>query len=290
LFIICLMLACPLGAAAQSPRTKIEALGLETMKVGRVTTLFAPKDRTRAKQLAELSEAAAAFFERQLGLSFEFRLAVLGQGDWFSPYGGAGMPYGIPWCSTAETLIVAPASLREGALINGPNEQADRRRVEFVALHEFGHLAAKRYFHPASAHEELPIPWFEELLATYFGYSFVAASNDQWAHSARQEWIARVESYIPRQLTLDWSFMRTLPPNELAQTYGWYQYLLNVRVADVHREHGLAFLQKLRAKLPLDNLDKWSSESLLRDLEQIAPGFQEWAAQFQKARSEVRSD
>jgi hypothetical protein len=234
----------------------------------------------RAQHLAELSEAAAAFVERQLGLSFEFQLAVLGQRDWFSPHGGAGMPYGIPWCSTSEALIVAPASLREGALINGPTEQADRRRVEFVTLHEYGHLASKRYFHPASSLEELPIPWFEELLATYFAYSFVAASNGEWTESARQEWIARVESYTPRQLSLDWSFMRTLPPTELAQTYGWYQYLLNARVADVHRAHGLAFLQKLKTTLPFDNLDKWSLESVLRDLEHIAPGFREWAARL----------
>jgi hypothetical protein len=66
------------------------------MKVGRVTTLFAPNDRARAKQLAELSEAVAVFFERELGVSFECRLAVLGPTQWFSPHGGPGMPYGIP--------------------------------------------------------------------------------------------------------------------------------------------------------------------------------------------------
>jgi hypothetical protein len=55
-------------------------------------------------------------------------------------------------------------------LIDGRNT----RRVDFVTLHEFGHLGAKQYLHPASTHEELRIPWFEELVATYFAYAFVS--------------------------------------------------------------------------------------------------------------------
>ena len=276
----CLMLACPVPAEAQSPLTKIEALGLESMKVGRITTQCAPNDRARAKQLAELSEAAAAFFERQLGLSFEFRLAVLGPGHWFSPH--EGMPYGIPWASGAEGLMVVPASLKEGALISGPNEQEDRRRVDFVTLHEFGHLATKRYLHPASAHEELPVHWFEELVATYFGYAFISSFDRQWAESARKDWIARVEGYTPRKLSLDWSFIRTLPADELAQTYAWYQYLLNLRAADIYPKHGLGFLRALKEKLPFHSMSTWTTESLLADLERITPGFQRWADEFQK--------
>jgi hypothetical protein len=46
------------------------------------------------------------------------------------------MPYGIPWCSVAERLMVVQASLKEGVLIDGRNEQEDHRRVDFVTLHE----------------------------------------------------------------------------------------------------------------------------------------------------------
>jgi hypothetical protein len=109
--IACLMVASAARAQGQSPRAKIEALGLDSMTRGRVTTLFAPGDRARALQLADLSQAAAVFFQRELGVSFDLRLAVLGPKDWFSPY-GAGLPYGIPWSSVAERLMVAPASLR----------------------------------------------------------------------------------------------------------------------------------------------------------------------------------
>jgi hypothetical protein len=221
------------------------------------------------------------FFERELGVVVELHLAVLGPKDWLQTH-GAGMPYGIPWCDVGERLIVVPASLKEGVLINGPNALQDRRRVDFVTLHEFGHLAAKQYLHPTSAHDELPVPWFEELVATYFAYAFVARFDPEWTESARQEWIAHVEGHTPRTRSLDWSFMRSLPPAELSATYGWYQNVLNLRAADVYAARGLIFLRALRETLPLRTMDAWTTDALLGDLERIAPGSQRWADELQR--------
>jgi hypothetical protein len=76
--------------------------------------------------------------------------------------------------------------------------------------------------------------------------------------------------------------MRTLPAHELSKTYGWYQRVLNLRVAEVYAGRALVFLQELKEKLPLRDMDTWTTESLLGHLEQIAPGFQRWADRFQK--------
>jgi hypothetical protein len=92
-----LMLTCIVPAQAQSPRTKIEALGLESMSVGRVTTLFAQNDRARAKQLGELSGAAVAFFERELGVSFE-------EDSRFSDR-SSGFRHTAPVCRTASLVF-----------------------------------------------------------------------------------------------------------------------------------------------------------------------------------------
>ena len=56
---------------------RIKQLQLDEMKAGRVTTYYAPGDQERAKELAVLAEKAAGFFERELGVSFEFSLAAL---------------------------------------------------------------------------------------------------------------------------------------------------------------------------------------------------------------------
>jgi hypothetical protein len=229
------------------------------------------------------------FFQRELGISFDIHLAALAPRQWFSPY-NSDLPYGIPWCSVPERLIVVPSSLKEGALISGRDSSFNSRLVDFVILHEFGHIANKQFFHPASTHEEFPIAWFEELLATYFAYAYMSSSDPAWSDSARGFWREEVAGYTPRVVSLDWSFMGSLPGPELGRTYGWYQVLLNLRAAETYAEHGIAFLPRLRTTLPMDSLDHWTTDLLLTRLEAVAPGFQQWAARLPGERRQPRND
>lgn len=275
--------ANPAHAQDPSPLAQLEALGLDTVTVGRVTAHFAAADREYAHRLATLSESAAAYFEREFGASFPLRLAVLSPDDWFDPYpGGGSLPYGMPWAWVEDLLMTTPASLDEGVLIAGPNVEADRRRVQFVLLHEFGHLATKQHLHPESPHPYSMVRWFEEFLATYFAYSYVRTYDPEWAESSRREWAEFVEGYSPAVLSLDWAFMRELPPEEYARTYAWYQNLLNLQVADVYEEHGLDFLRAVRGRMSWEHSEAWTNESLLRSLEGIAPGFEAWASDLQR--------
>ena len=260
-----------------SPLARVEALGLDTVKIGRVTAHFAPADRAYAHQLAALSEVAAAYFEHELGVSFPLRLAVLSPEDWFSPYGGDSMPYGMPWAWVGDLLMAAPASLDEGVLIFGSDDEATRRRVQFVLLHEFGHLANKQHLHPESPHPYSSVFWFEELVATYFAYAYVRAHDPGWAETSQREWGDYVGGHTPPVLSLDWSFMWDLPPDEFARTYAWYQNLLNLRAVNLYEQYGLDFLRMVRARLPWENSGEWMTESLLPALEEIAPGFEAWA-------------
>ena len=91
------------------------------------------------------------------------------------------------------------------------------------------------------------------------------------------------------EASLDWSFMRALPPAELAPTYGWYQTVLNLRVADIYAKHGLAFLRTLKDRLPFRTMDTWTTESLLGHLENIAPGFRRWADELQEGAVHPRN-
>jgi hypothetical protein len=105
------MVAAPaLQAQEPSPLARVDALALDTATLGRVTVHFAPGDGQRAAQLAELAEEAAVFFERELGLSFQFRLAVLSPGHWFSEFEDG--PYTLPWYSLAHDGADLPPALR----------------------------------------------------------------------------------------------------------------------------------------------------------------------------------
>lgn len=266
-----------------SPLKRIEALHLDTVKIGRVTAHFVPTDREYAHELATLSEAAAAYFERELDGSFPLQLAILSREHWFDPHwGGDSLPYGIPWGSVEDLLMTVPASLDEGVLILGPDDKANRRRVRFVMLHEFGHIANKRHLHPESPIPYSSVRWFEELLATYFAYSYVRADDPEWAEASRREWVDFLNGYSPAVLSLDWGFMRELAPDEIARTYAWYQILLNLWVANLYEERGLDFLRAVKDRLPWKDSGTWTTESLVPALEEIAPGFEARAVNLER--------
>lgn len=178
-------------------------------------------------------------------------------------------------------MIGVPASLTEGILIQGPDEEADLRRVRFVMLHEYGHLAAKQYLHPQGEQLWSSVRWFEEMMATCFAYAFVYQADPDWAGVARREWAAYVQRNPPSSATLDWQFMTRLPPQQVGQVYAWYQILLNLRAADLYAEHGLGFLRDVRDQLPWVTADQWTTEQLLTNVESFAPGFHGWAERLE---------
>jgi len=270
---------------APSPLARVRSAGLDTLVVGRVTAHFAPADRSRATSLATLLDAAGGYFEKEFGGGLPVHLAVLRPDAWFSPYEPDSVAlYGLPWGWVPESLAAVPASLEEGILIQGPDEQANQRRVRFVMLHEYGHLAAKRYLHPEGEQLWSSVRWFEEMIASYFAYTFVHQSDPDWTRAGRGEWEVHVQRDPPRSATLDWRFMMELPPREFGRTYAWYQNLLNVRVAALYDEQGLAFLQGARDQLPWKRCNTWTTDALLSELEPFAPGFQAWAEQLEQGQ------
>jgi ribosomal protein S18 acetylase RimI-like enzyme len=259
-----------------APLARVEALGLDTARVGRVTVHFAPADRERAAELAALAEAAAAFYDRELGVSFDFGVATLAPDHWFSEF--PDLPYAIPWVSGPDRLLFVASSLSEGFMVRGPTPLHDRRRIDAGLLHEYGHLLQNAYLRPESEWERLAVhpSWLGELLANYVSYAYIASADPAWAEGEKAMRRGVVEGYTPPVLSLEWGFMGDLPPDELARTYAWYQNLLTLRAAALYEAHGLCFLRALRDRLRGDPAS-WTTESILPSLEAIAPGFEAWS-------------
>ena len=275
-----LVMAAPASTLAQRPGAMavLDTLGLESGQMGHVTYYFATPDKARAQALASLINDAAAAFDRELDLRFDLSLAALGPDQWFSEF--PGVPYAVPWASIPERLLLLPSSLSQGVLITGPNELADRRRVDFVALHEYGHVAAKECFRPTAVEPYTPVSWFEELIATYFAYSYVAAADPEWASAARAEWSSQIEAFTPSVVSLDWSFMNSLPGPDLSRTYAWYQFVMNKRAAELYDRHGVALLPRLKAALLWKDASGWTPAGLLTALDGVTPELASWARDF----------
>ena len=266
-----------------SPGKILERLDLDTSTVGRVTAHFRQPDRPRALELAALVEQAAAMFEDKLRLSFPIELAALTPDDWFSDI--PGIPYAIPWPSMNERLLLLPSSLRVGLMVEGREPVVAKRLVDFVALHEYGHIAAKEYFRPGDRADYIPVQWFRELIATYFAYSYIATGDPAWARASRAEWETAVAASAPPVLSLDWGFMNEMTGIELAQTYEWYQLMLNLKAAELFDVHGVALLPALK-RLPWNQSRDWTSAVVVESLQSIDAGLADWARNFGVPRSD----
>lgn len=262
-----------LAAHGQTPLETLESLELESARIGHVTAHFATDDRHRAEHFAQLAGAAATYFEREFGLKFDLRVAALSPENWFSEF--PHIPYAMPWPSIPDKIIFMPSSLTEGLLVRGQNELAVRQRIDFVLLHELGHIAAKEYFRQTSDEDYLPIQWLDELIATYFAYAYVAYADPVWAATAVHEWQREVDGFSPTVLSLDWSYMNELPGGAVARDYGWYQIRLNLWAAQLYSEHGLDLLREIKQELPWESAESWKPAALLPLLDDIAAGFQE---------------
>lgn len=192
--------------------------------------------------------------------------------------------------STSERLMLVPSSLSQGVLIQGPNALANRRRVDFVAFHEFGHIAAKEYCRPTALEPRTPVSWFEELIATYFAYAYVAKTDPEWALAARAEWSSQIKAFTPQVISLDWSFMDFLPGPELARTYGRYQFVLNTGAAELYDRYGIAALPRVKAALAWQSAGSWTRGELVESLSTVMPDLADWARGFgHRSRSGLRA-
>lgn len=166
----------PLGAEARDLLKGVQALGLESSR--NVITVYYPKGHEeKALRLRTLIETAADFYDRELGVREKLHLAVLLPPEWgrlitWQPYGMPGVA-GTPPVAflpatddnlAANDAIAIRASVSPGAIsqIEGAGysyDQASRRSVDLVGLHELGHTYARAFG------IRVPSRWAGEMLA-----------------------------------------------------------------------------------------------------------------------------
>lgn len=281
-----LSLGCYAQIQLDDVEKRVQAFGLDTIRAEGIIIYFDPSDSLRAQEFADLSVSMAKFYKLEFDLGFKFKVAALKSKHWFSEF--PGVPYAIPWLFFPDRIIMMPSSLNEGTMINKKrNRQENRWFVDFVLLHEYAHFLEKDYFRPLDKNNYLGVNWFSEFIANYFAYAYIHSTNTKWVDGAKKLWKENLRAYTPQKFTLDWSFMNNLPPQELGPTYGWYQIMLNLKAAELYEKYGLDFLRTLKERLPWQDSENWSTESLLSLLEDISPGFVEWSKSIESYAKEI---
>ena len=295
----------PTAAAAATPAAqtatlarpsllqRIQALELPT-SVGLITAHYAHGHEPQARALRELVEDAMRFYREALGLESPLHMAVLTRNQWESLI--TWQPYGIPGVVGRPPVIFLPATDDNVAALDAlslklrvtPNtlaliessglsfDDAARRYVDLVGLHELGHVYAQAYgLTPGSA-------WLNELLATYFAYAFL---REQRPLQARM-WQGILQAYIdavqPTHRTLA-DFDR-LYFGVGAQNYVWYQAQFQRMVARAYEARGLGFLAAVRDALAAPPGGRLDAADIVERLERVLPGFRPWAAELTLGR------
>jgi len=261
----------------------IREAGVDSLQ-GDVTTYFSPNYRERATELQTMIDEAMGFFEDSLHLRRDVILVVLSPENWLKL---TPLPYGIPFASEEASAIVLAA---EDGMVTDvflslfplyPEERIDiiksagfsfddavRKKVELIGFHELGHLLVRPYGIATSS------PWLNEFLATYFSYSFM---RTKYPHLADMYMAFAVfpSSYQPGYTSLD-EFDKYYTGVGF-ENYGWYQGIFAEKIAEVFAHRGLGFLADVRDAFP-EGSENLSGAEVLNRLENIYPGFLEWAA------------
>ena len=201
---------------------------------------------------------------------------------------GDAVPYGLPFVNGAPPVMVLPFR-QEGAIVTGymanasrlPAEvvklvEASRRpfaahvadMVDLVGYHELGHLYVGEW--GINPHTR----WFSELLATYFGYAFMAERLPELART--WEIVSRSDAgNTPEHRSL--ADFERLYSGVGADNYIWYQGRFSERVFAIFAIERLDFLRKVKDAFPGPPNQRLASDQLLEQLEKVRPGFKEWA-------------
>ena len=257
---------------------QVQALGLQK-NAAAVDFYHSAGASGRAAKIASLVAEAREFFKQRLGLDASVTLAVLNESDWrkINPQG----PYGIPYLSgsphvvfmpaTDDNVITASVQAQEksapAALLNalrqGGQSYADwsRTSVELIALHELGHAYVDRSrVNPGNK-------WFNEFLASYYAYSFLAARHPALAQVWRTSTSSQAAGTAPKHTSIN-DFER-LYDGVGPENYGWYQALFIHKAAEVHDRHALRFIELVHWSFPKLRAEGDWLEAFLRAQESI---------------------
>ncbi len=267
---------------------------------GPVPTYHDRGAKERAERLQADLREMNGFYQEKLGVQVAVHLAVLHSNQWtrVNPF-----PFGLPGVLGEPPVVFAPAHSggwafhqmlgRKAAIpanvwqdylraTQKTFEAASDDFVDFIALHELGHVLCIHYGIDPSCN------WLNEFLASYFGYAFLAERRPE-----RKPVIAlfgRPSPTRPKHTTLA-DFERLY---FLVEDYGWYQGMFEQRIQEMYPQAGLQFLKDLKRVLlrtvpipdgvaiPDPVLTRIPPEVVVEKLESVAPGFRAWAAGFEK--------
>ena len=271
--------ALMLSAATAAAEGSLNQL-LATLPVldGRIPTYYTGTTDADARAVQRMIEAASDFYTAHLRVQLPIQVALLGPREWAMlelslPEVRPGPPYIV--CiprgrSHAIHALVAQVSPRSAAVraLGLADEQLAERFVTLLALHDLGHYYAITAFPSAGG----PPPGLSDFVESYLTTAFLAERYPEEERVWQTVMAAFLEHLVePKSRP---RLAGDVHVGSMADSYELYLGSLQARVNAVYRHHGAELLDRLRTVW-----EEGDPAPALRVLEQVSPGFEEWAAQ-----------
>jgi len=266
---------------------------LDSLK-GPISTYFSVGAKGKAEKLQNDIKLMNEYYQEKLGINIDITLAILNPEDWEKINTNI---YGLP--NFSDGIIFMPATSGGAAfqlmqarkdsipqfLLNDYLEKSNKTFkdladdfVDLIGFHELGHILSNAYGISSKYH------WLSEFTASYFSYTYV--SEKKPISKKVFEILGRPSAIRPKNTTLE--DFEILYGN--VDDYGWYQGMFESRIQQLYPEAGIQFIKNLKREFPVNPNSNSEDEEItisnlkivLKKLENIAPGFLDWANNFKK--------
>ena len=279
----------PWVAAAR--RLKLDSLP------GDPKVFYSANHRPHALRVQAFVAEAMEFYRDSLGAVTPFTMLLVSKPDWTHAFGprfwgfasNRGVAGGDEWA------IIQPAT-GDGALADliGPAEskappelwaelnpgrlsaeELAQRHIDLVVVHEYGHVLVRSGGVPIRWGRD----WFQEFLATYLMYAFLASRHPELAQ-AYTAWDRVVVRVVPEAYT---AIRRFDDGDGWQSRVGsrrllWFYASVGDRVRACYPRHGLDLIRRLTVSLSPKSGWIMPRDELLRILDKECGGFDRWAS------------
>ena len=254
---------------------QVHALGLDSLKKGRMIVHYPSGYRERADELGTRTEKALQFFQDSLDVGLkEFHLIMADRKDWEKlsefPYGmpesrnldeqDSGRPPSIIIPADAMGVVYEQFREMENCITHEHRqrlekiglswEEAARHYVEAITFHEIGHGIVSVY------EINFPSGWFGEFLTNVFTYSYLF--NKERVNARIWDFMTKVtlECYTPKFRTLEDLMLGKID----AYDYHWYQSRFIQHANGMVENNGMDFVHDVQKLFPAESSGKTLSE------------------------------
>jgi len=272
---------------------RLKALNIPVLKSS-INVYYSSGYKKRGKVVKSYIQDAMRFYKKNLNITTDLSVAVLTKLNWEQI---TKIPFDIPFGSDSPHVVFLPANLGEGVITSGADktkhlakaetlkelksagytfEQAEMKNIDFIGLHELGHLIAEKLeisFYPGK-----PNKWYNEFLASYIAYAYLREKDPAFATITNTLTEHNIGT-MPKQRYTSLEDFEKLYSNVGPENYGWFQSKFFQLVVKIYDRKGLNFIKELVSSSFPKN-EKASIESLLHNLEIISPGFISWGEEL----------